>query len=237
MAVEIHWFGHASFRITGRGMTVYIDPWKLPTGSGPADVVVVSHGHYDHCSPEDVEAIRTDTTMVLAPSDCVEKLGGGVTVVEPGQTHMIEGLALPSEQGEQRVLVESMVEIVPAYNVGKEFHPRESGGIGVVVRLGSQSVYYAGDTDVIPEMDALRNIDVALLPVGGTYTMDAFEATRAAKILKPGAAIPYHWGDIVGDRSDAERFKGAADCHVNVLSPGTGLKLTSAPDGKAPSEN
>ena len=169
MAVEIHWFGHASFRITGRGMTVYIDPWKLPKDPKPADVIVVSHSHYDHCSPEDVEAIRTGDTMVLAPADCVEKLGGNVTAIEPGQTHVIEGTALPPEQGKQRVLVESMVEIVPAYNVGKEFHPKTNGWVGVVVRLGGQSVYYAGDTDVIPEMAELRNIDVALLPVGGTY--------------------------------------------------------------------
>jgi len=209
MPVTVHWLGHASFRISG-SKTAFIDPWKLPSNPGSADVVIVSHSHYDHCSPDDVAAIRGKATTVLAPPDCAAKLGGAVTTVAPGQTHDLNGVT---------------VEAVPAYNIGKDFHPKANHWIGAVVQLDGVRVYYAGDTDEIPEMAQLRDIDVALLPVGGTYTMDAAQAANAANAIKPAAAIPYHWGDIVGDHSDADAFKAKAACAVTVLSPGTETTL------------
>lgn len=207
--VTIHWFGHASFRLTGT-KTVHIDPWKLPNDPGRADVVMVSHSHYDHCSSDDVAAVCTDATTVLAPADCVKKLGGRVRVIAPGQAHDLNGVR---------------VAAVPAYNIGKEFHPKKNGWIGAVVEMDNVRVYYAGDTDVIPEMGTLKQITAALLPVGGTYTMDAAQAAEAANMIKPRFAVPYHWGDIVGDRDDATRFKNAAQCDVHILSPGTETKI------------
>lgn len=209
MAVTVQWLGHASFKLSG-SKTVFIDPWKLPADAGKADVVIVSHSHYDHCSPEDVASLRSGSTTVLAPQDCIEKLGSDVTVVTPGESHSV---------GDVRV------EVVPAYNIGKDFHPRPNNWIGVVVTLDGKRVYYAGDTDKIPEMDDLQDIDLALLPVGGTYTMDAQSAAEAAKAIGPRRALPYHWGDIVGDHGDADAFKAQAGCDVTVLSPGGSLPL------------
>jgi L-ascorbate metabolism protein UlaG (beta-lactamase superfamily) len=209
MSITIHWFGHASFRISG-SKTVFIDPWKLPPGSGPADVVIVSHSHYDHLSPEDVASLRGKDTAVLAPPDCLSKLKGKVTSIAPGQLHELVGVR---------------VETVPAYNVHKQFHPKASGWVGVVVTLDGKRVYYAGDTDHVPEMGQLKSIDVALLPVGGTYTMNAAEAAAAVKAIKPARAVPYHWGDIVGARKDADDFAAKAGCPVTVLTPGGDLAL------------
>jgi L-ascorbate metabolism protein UlaG (beta-lactamase superfamily) len=209
MAITLHWFGHASFRLTG-SRTVFIDPWKLPAGSGTADVVIVSHSHYDHLSADDVSTIRQKDTAVFAPQDCVGKLGGKVTTISPGQSHEARGVT---------------VEAIPAYNPNKQFHPKANGWIGVVVTLDGKRVYYSGDTDRIPEMGQLRDIDLALLPVGRTYTMDAAEAALAAAAIKPGRAVPYHWGDIVGTRKDADDFAAKAGCPVSVLSPGGDLIL------------
>ncbi|MBN1342640.1 MAG: MBL fold metallo-hydrolase [Phycisphaerae bacterium] len=208
MSVKIEWLGHASFKISG-SKTVYIDPWKLSAPSGSADIVIVSHSHYDHCSPEDVRAVRTEATTVLAPPDCAAKLGK-ITAASPGKVHEIGG---------------AKVEIVPAYNIGKEFHPKANDWIGAVVEMDGVRVYYAGDTDQIPEMGQLREITVALLPVGGTYTMNADQAAAAVKVINPGRAVPYHWGDIVGDHGDAEAFKAKATCDVSVLSPGGSLTI------------
>ena len=237
MPVTLKWFGHASFQVSGGGKTVFIDPWKLPDGAGPADVVVVSHSHYDHCSPDDVAKVRKDDTVVLAPADCVEKISGDVTVVAPGQNYIIEDRKIDIGPGHPDRAVASMVSVVPAYNIGKEFHPKANGWFGVVVKLGGASVYYAGDTDLIPEMGDLRGISLALLPVGGTYTMDADQAAEAVKAIKPAMAIPYHWGDIVGDHGDADRFKAAAERPVTILTPGTETTLAGPPDGKTPSDS
>ncbi len=209
MAVTVTWFGHASFLLAG-SKSVAIDPWKLPESTEPVDSVVVSHGHYDHCSGPDVKRISGPDTHVLAPPDCVDKLPGYVTRVEPGMTHELEGV---------------IIEVIPAYNIDKEFHPRANNWFGVVVQLDGQRIYYAGDTDLIPEMGRLRDIDLALLPVGGTYTMSPDEAAQAVESIKPARALPYHWGDIVGDHSDAEAFKERAGCEVVILTPGTETTL------------
>lgn len=205
MAVTITWFGHASFMLTG-SKSVAIDPWKLPDTADQADVVVVSHAHYDHCSPPDVRKVSGPNTTVFAPPDCLDKLSGKVMRVDPGQTCDADGVT---------------IECVPAYNIDKEFHPRANNWIGAVVQLDGKRIYYAGDTDLIPEMGKLQNIDLALLPVGGTYTMSADEAAQAVGSIKPAKAMPYHWGDIVGSHSDAERFRDQADCEVVLLTPGT----------------
>ena len=182
MPVEIQWLGHASFRIAGTEAVAYIDPWKLKTSPHDADIVVISHSHHDHFSPDDIKKVSKADTAIVAPGDVVARLRAA-SAVTPGDSMTIKGVT---------------VEAVAAYNVGKTFHPRSNQWIGVVLTIDSKRVYYAGDTDFIPEMSELQEVDVALLPVGGTYTLSASEAAKACKAIGCKAAVPYHWGDIVG---------------------------------------
>ncbi len=209
MSVTITWIHHASFRITGGGRVIYIDPWKMPSPCGDADIVLVSHDHFDHCSAEDIAKVSSDQTVLVATSDVVAKLGFG-QIISPGDELRID---------------DTSIQAVPAYNASKDFHPKEKGWIGVVFDLDGKNIYYAGDTDITPEMAFLTSIDLALLPVGGTYTLDAAEAARACDTIGPTAAVPYHWGDIVGSQGDAQAFADSAPCKVHVLQPGDSLEL------------
>jgi L-ascorbate metabolism protein UlaG (beta-lactamase superfamily) len=190
---NIHWIGHASFRIEDGSTQIYIDPWKLPAGSPKASVVLITHGHSDHYSPEDIARIEQPGTVFVAPSDVSAKLKGKTVVTaSPGHSYTAAGLT---------------VEAMPAYNTSKAFHPRSNGWLGYVVTLSTGvRVYHSGDSDAIPEMQALK-VDVALMPCGGTYTMTAAEMAAAANGFKPKVLIPMHWGDIVGSKADAETVK------------------------------
>ncbi len=202
MAENVHWLGHASFRLTG-DKVIYIDPWQLKADRPPvADIILITHGHYDHCSPEDVAKIRGPRTTVLATAACASQLPGPVQVVKPGEKLTVQGVS---------------IETVPAYNINKSYHPKADNNVGYIVTLNGERIYHAGDTDHIPEMDSIQ-ADVALLPVGGKYTMDAAEAAKAANAMRPGMAVPIHWGTIVGDRGDADRFKELAKVPVEILN-------------------
>lgn len=193
MAVDVRWLGHASFVLTDGQAVVYIDPYQVQDG-GTADLVLVTHEHYDHCSPEDVLLVAGPETVVLAPADCrpkLEGIGGSLIDVEPNKEYEAAGLK---------------VKTVPAYNVDKQFHPKEKGWVGYVVEIGGKSVYHTGDSDLIPEMKGL-NADIALVPVGGTYTMTAEEAAEAVKAIGAAEAVPMHYGSIVGSEEDAQRFR------------------------------
>ncbi len=210
MPIEVTWLGHASFRLACADGVVYIDPWKLSAAGADGDLVIVSHSHYDHCSPDDVAKVSTKAAVVVAPADAAAKLRGA-RAVAPGQRIEAGKLA---------------VETLPAYNIDKAFHPRANGWIGAVVVLQDKRIYYAGDSDRIPEMARLERIDLALLPVGGTYTMDAVQAAQACRDIGCRLAVPYHWGDIVGSRADAERFVAAVEsCQTRLLQPGQSLTL------------
>lgn len=200
MLEGITWLGHASFRIEGPEGVVYIDPWKLKDGP-KADLVLVTHDHYDHCVPEDIQKIAKAETSIVTTASCANKLTGDVHTVKAGDKITVKGVA---------------IEVVPAYNIGKDFHPKAAGGVGYIITVGGRRIYHAGDTDLIPEMSTIR-ADVALLPVGGKYTMTAEEAAEAANRIKPTVAVPMHWGDIVGSRADAERFKTLAKVPVQIL--------------------
>ena len=209
MAVEIKWIGHASFRIAGASSVLYIDPWKLSDEPHDADVVFVSHSHFDHCSPPDIRKASKDDTTIIAPSDVIAEL------------HAANAVAL-----EEQVYVKDIaVEPVAAYNVGKSFHPKGNLWLGAVFTIDGKRIYYAGDTDLIPEMSDLKDVDVALLPVGGTYTLNAAEAAKACKAIGCKTAIPYHWGDIVGSAADAEKFAKAAACRTKLLQPGESVSI------------
>jgi len=209
MSVELKWINHASFRISTAEDVLYVDPWKLSDQPHDADVVFVSHSHHDHCSPEDLAKVSKDTTTVIAPAETVSKLHSA-SAVDPGQHMTIRGIT---------------IEAVAAYNIGKAFHPRSNQWCGAVFTLDGKRIYYAGDTDIVPEMGDLRDVDLALLPVGGTYTLDAKEAAVACGQIGCKAAVPYHWGDIVGSSQDAEDFAAAAGCKVHVLRPGESIEL------------
>jgi L-ascorbate metabolism protein UlaG (beta-lactamase superfamily) len=209
MPIEIKWINHASFRIASGRSVLYIDPWKIPDAPHDADVVFVSHSHYDHCSPPDIAKVSKGDTSIVAPAETVGKLHAA-NAIDPGQ---------------QTTIKEITVEAVAAYNIGKAFHPKANNWCGAVFTIGGKRIYYAGDTDQVPEMSDLKDVDVALLPVGGTYTLDAAAAAKACQAIGCKAAVPYHWGDIVGSAADAQKFAKSANCKVHILRPGESLTV------------
>ena len=200
MVENIVWLGHSSVRIDGEKV-IYIDPWKL-TDPKKADLILISHSHYDHLSVEDVAKIRKEDTVIITTKDAAADLAGDVRIVQPGDVVQVGEIS---------------VEAVPSYNTDKDFHPRESGWVGFVVTVGGKRIYYCGDTDLIPEMETIR-ADIMLVPVGGTYTMTAEEAARAVNTVRPEIAIPIHYDDIVGSVEDARRFKDLCEVPVEIKS-------------------
>jgi L-ascorbate metabolism protein UlaG (beta-lactamase superfamily) len=203
----IHWLGHDSFRIEGDNQVIYIDPWNLPEDAKAADLILISHDHRDHCSPEDVEKIQREDTVIATITAAATKLKGRIEIVKPG---------------DKLTLKEIPIEIVPAYNLnkfrspGEPFHPKESGHVGFILTVGGRRIYHAGDADVIPEMETIQT-DVALLPVSGTYVMTVDEAVQAAEIIQPKVAIPMHVGRGIGSLDNTEEFKERARVPVEVL--------------------
>jgi len=209
MGISLQWLGHASFKICHEDKVIYIDPWKLKESPHDATLVLVSHSHYDHYSAEDIARASGPDTKLIAPADVVEKQGNG-QAIKPGQKIELNG---------------NKVTSVPAYNPNKQFHPKSNNWVGFIIEVGAKRIYYAGDTDLTAEMKAVEDIDIALLPVGGTYTMNAEDAAEAAGYIKPKQAIPYHWGDIVGSRKEADQFAEMSQCKVTVMSAGETINI------------
>lgn len=200
MEPKIEWLGHASFRIRTQKAIIYVDPWK--TSGGPkGDIILITHSHPDHLSEEDITMLKKEHTIIVGTEDVAEKIPEAISIT-PGMTRDIGNIT---------------VEAHHAYNPKKDFHPKGNRWAGFVVDIGGFRIYHSGDTDVIPEMKEIKNIDVALLPVGGTYTMTPEEAVTAVDMIKPKKAVPMHWGDIIGGRVDAEKFKKLASCEVEIL--------------------
>jgi L-ascorbate metabolism protein UlaG (beta-lactamase superfamily) len=199
---SIHWLHHASFRIEAAGKTIYIDPWKIKNKI-KADYILVTHEHYDHMSPGDITDIAGENTIIICPVNGTDEIERNKIIkLKPGQKYSGEYLK---------------VEAVPAYNTNKSFHEKNTLKNGYIIEIAGSRIYHAGDTDATPEMLALKNIEVAMLPVGGTYTMNAKEAAGAVDFFNPQIAVPMHWGTIVGSRKDAEEFKRLAKCRVEIL--------------------
>lgn len=201
---KVIWLRHASVLLEGE-KCVYIDPWEIREPR-PADLVLITHDHYDHLSLKDLKAVSGANTEIVVPEGAKGKLTGikgKVHTVHPGQVLTAAGLH---------------IEVLPAYNLSKAFHPKAANNCGYVVTIDGERIYHAGDTDRIPEMEGLAP-DVALLPIGGTYTMDAEQAAKAASALKAKRAIPIHFGVIVGDDDDAARFKKLSQVPVEILKP------------------
>jgi len=204
MSITLQWLGHASFKIVSDDAVIYIDPWKLEEAEHDGTLILVSHSHYDHYSMEDIGKAVSGDWEFIATADVVVEYGAG-DVIKPGETREFAG---------------GKVTAVAAYNTLKKFHLKEDQWVGFIIELEGKRIYYAGDTDLTGEMTGLTGIDLALLPVGGTYTMNAAEAAAATVKFKPRKSLPYHWGDIVGKKSDAEKFKQEAVGEVVVLQPG-----------------
>ena len=193
MKVEnIHWLGHDSFRIEDQGKQIYIDPWKLSAKAAKADYIFVTHSHYDHFSKEDIDKIKTAGTKIIGPADVAKEFGKNAVAISSNQEITMDQLK---------------IKAIPAYNIDKKFHPKANNWVGYLITLSDgTTIYHAGDTDFIPEMKSLK-VDIALLPVSGTYVMTADEAIQAANTFQPKVVIPMHYGTIVGNENDAEKFQ------------------------------
>lgn len=203
MKNEITWLGHASFKIKNE-VTLYIDPWKIDPDEEKADLILITHEHFDHLSLDDIEKIRDDLTIIVTIPLCKPKITGEVKVIRAGEKIRISDVE---------------IEAIPAYNINKSFHQKEAGRVGYIITMSGERIYHAGDSDLIPEMESI-DVDVALLPVGGVYTMSPEEAAKAANRIRPKLAIPMHWGtEVVGKREDAEKFKDLCDVPVEIKDP------------------
>ncbi len=199
MIENIHWLGHDGFYATG-SKVVYFDPWEISEGP-KADVICITHEHFDHCSPSDVKKISKDDTVIVTEAVAAEKLSGDVRVLKPGQSVDAGG---------------TRVNAVPSYNTDKDFHPKSNEWLGFVVEMDGVRIYHAGDADFIPEMRDL-DVDIALIPVSGTYVMDVDQAIEAARAIKPKIAVPMHYGKIVGSEDDAKKFAEALKDEMTVV--------------------
>ena len=208
IAESIHWFGQASVKIQYSGKTIYIDPFSLKV-TDKADVIFITHPHFDHYSEEDIKKIATPDTIIYCPAELTEKANNlglaKVNEVAPGYESEWKGIG---------------VKAVPAYNIVKaDKHPKEKGWVGYVLTLGSVKIYHAGDTERIPEMKGIK-CDIILLPLGQTYTMNTIDdAVKAAIDTDASIAIPIHYGMYEGKTEDAEIFKKQLDGWVEVLIP------------------
>lgn len=189
VAKKIHWLGHDAIRIDA-GITIYFDPFQINPGP-VADIIFISHDHFDHLSPEDIAKIQGPETVFVTAKSCKDKLTGKVEVMSPGDTATVKDIP---------------IQAVASYNTNKDFHPKKNNWLGFIVEVDGVRIYHAGDTDVIEEMNRIKT-DIALLPVSGTYVMTGEEAAKAALAIKPTLAIPMHYGAIVGGVSDAEQFR------------------------------
>ena len=204
--LNIELLGHAAFKIVS-DKVIYTDPFQI-SNSEPADIILITHSHYDHCSPEDIKKIIKKGTIIFVTPDCQSKISKfeevEIKIVEPNKEYQVDGIK---------------IETIPAYNIKPErlnFHPKENDWIGYVINLHGKRIYLAGDTDFVPEMNHLKNIDIALLPIGGTYTMDAKEAAEAANAIRPKIAIPMHYNKIEGTEADPEEFKQRVNPTIKV---------------------
>jgi len=213
LVFSVRWLGHASFQITVGSKNIYLDPYQ-GTYRDKADLILVTHSHHDHCDEAKIENTRKDDTVVIAPADCAPRIDGEVKSLKPGGKLRVGDIA---------------IEAVSAYNYrrfrepGVPFHPKDLG-VGYLVTVGGKTIYHAGDTDFIPEMEKLGNIYLALLPSGGKYTMDSSDAAEAALAIEPEEVIPMHL--LTSDpREFKEKVESRSSIKVILLEPGERYEL------------
>ncbi|MCR4422412.1 MAG: MBL fold metallo-hydrolase [Exilispira sp.] len=192
MLQGVYHLGHASIKIQ-KSLTIYIDPFNIKEASYDADLIFCTHSHYDHLSVQDIRKVAKSNSIIILPNESEDKakeLNLKILTVEPGKDYSVSSISFTTTY---------------AYNIGKQFHPKEKKWVGYIIKIDNIKYYIAGDTDSVPEIQNLT-VDVAFLPVGGTYTMNWKEAALLANKLKPRYAIPIHFGDVVGSISDANSF-------------------------------
>jgi L-ascorbate metabolism protein UlaG (beta-lactamase superfamily) len=210
--IKIRWLGHDSFSLAGN-IKIVIDPYKI-TKQDKADLILISHNHFDHLSVDDLKNVSTGDTTIVAAKECIDILKGfsfkEKIGISPREEKTVRGIRIKS---------------IPAYNLDKinpdtkkPFHPKEDNKVGFLFELNGITIYHTGDTDLIPEMSDLKP-EIALVPVSGTYVMTAQEAAKAVEKIKPKIAIPMHYGAIVGSEKDAHEFKQLVkSCEVQILT-------------------
>ena len=197
---------HSSIRIQDGDRVIYIDPFRIGGTQGDADFILITHDHYDHFSPEDIRKVANRDTILVVPGIMMGKasevagLVGDIRMVKPEEIGDIGGLAY---------------ETVPAYNTGKAFHQKSAGWVGYILTVNDTRIYIAGDTDRTPENERV-NCDIAMIPIGGTFTMDAKEAAELVNRIKPQVAIPIHYGSVAGSKGDEDVFRKLVDPDIKV---------------------
>lgn len=197
---------HSSIRIN-KEKTIYIDPFKIDRNYNDADIIFITHDHYDHYSEEDIDKVINENTVIVIPEELLTKVlkkginKDAIITVEPNKKYMVQGIKF---------------ETVPAYNTNKTFHPKENGWVGYVIELNDVKYYIAGDTDITEENKKVK-CDVAFVPVGGTYTLDFKEAAQLVNEIQPKVAVPIHYGSVVGTKQDAEEFIKLLHTNIKVI--------------------
>ena len=204
--MEIEVLCHSSIKITTESEIVYIDPFRIKEEAHDADIIFITHSHYDHFSEEDITKIKNDNTKILVTTDLLERtleLGfykEDIILVEPNNSYNLSNIK---------------VNTIPAYNINKKFHPKENNWVGYLLNVEDKTVYIAGDTDITDENKQVK-CDIALVPVGGTYTMTYQEASELVNTINPKLAIPLHYAELVGTKEDAIKFKELINSNIEV---------------------
>lgn len=194
---------HSSIRIQGE-KTIYIDPFKIKENYYDADLIFITHDHYDHFSEKDIEKVRKEDTIIVLPKTCEQKakklhfISNNINCVKPNETYKIDGISFCT---------------IPAYNINKQFHPKKNKWVGYILDIDGVKYYIAGDTDITDESKQVK-CDVAMIPIGGTYTVDAKEAAELANIIQPKIVIPTHYASIVGTKEDEIEFQNNLDKNI-----------------------
>ena len=197
---------HSSIRID-KEKIIYIDPFKIDKNYNDADIVFITHDHYDHYSEEDIDKVINKNTTIIIPEELLTKLlrkginKNAIITVEPNVKYMVQGIKF---------------ETIPAYNTNKSFHPKENDWVGYIITLNDIRYYIAGDTDITEENRKVK-CDVAFVPVGGTYTMDFKEAAQLINEIQPKIAVPIHYGSVVGTEQDASDFIKLLHPNINGM--------------------
>lgn len=203
MTENIEVLTHSSIRITG-DVIIYIDPYRIEKESKDGDIILITHDHFDHFSPEDIERVRKEDTLMIVP----EKMKKQAQQLSFHEIITVQ----PGDRIEQKGIE---IETIPAYNNGKPFHPKRNGWVGYILNVNGVRIYIAGDTDMTKENQSV-SCDAALVPIGGTYTMNAEKAAELINIIKPHVAIPIHYGSVVGNRQDEEEFRARVENTIAV---------------------
>ena len=206
MLEDIEVLFHSSIKID-KGKKIYIDPFKIKEYYNDADIIFITHDHYDHYSEEDIDKVVNKNTIIVVPKELLTKLlkkgisRDSIVTVEPNENYIVQGIKF---------------ETVPAYNVNKKFHPKENNWVGYIIEINNTKYYVTGDTDITEENRKVK-CDVAFVPVGGTYTMDYNEAAQLVNEIKPKIAVPIHYGSVVGTKEDAVEFVKLLDSTIKGI--------------------